>query len=80
MKCPCEENFVSAMVKEINNYTNRKHWKHCSKLETPTSLVLQSIHACNIKRNRLTRDTIKLKVRFCVDGQTQELGINFNDD
>ena len=79
MRSPYKEEFVSAMVQEINNYATRKHWKHIRKSEAPASQILRSTWTVCIKRHRSTGDIIKFKARFCADGRTQELGINSNE-
>ena len=39
-KSQFRENVVSAMVKEIDNHTNKKHWKCYRKSDTPASLIM----------------------------------------
>ena len=79
MKSPVKENFVSAMVKEINNHASCENWKNCRKSGAPVPNILRSTWAFYVKRNRSTGDTIKFNARFCADGSAQELGIKFNE-
>ena len=78
MKSPHKEKFISAMVKEINEYTTQKHWKYCLNSTVPPSLILRYTWTFRIKRNRPTGDIMKFKARFCADGRSEELGINYN--
>ena len=78
MKSPYKENVVKVMVHETNNNAFREHWGCIRKSDPPASLILRSTWTFRIKRNRSTGSTIKFKFRFCANGRTQELSINFH--
>ena len=45
----------------------------------PYDQILRSRHTLRIERNRSTNAIIKFKARFCADGRSQELGVNYNE-
>ena len=67
------------MEHEIKNHISRKHWKHLPMNEVPHDQMLRSTWTYRIKRNRSTGGVIKFKARFCTDGRSKELGINYNE-
>ena len=79
VKSSYEENFMTVMVKEIHNQTNREHWKYFLKVDTPVSLILLSTWTFRMNRNRSTGDVIKLKLYFCTDDHSQESRFNSNE-
>ena len=49
------------------------------KHKIPTSIIFYSVWMLNIKHKRSSGDVIKFKTCFCVDGRSQELGVNYHE-
>ena len=75
---PDKEEFVKAMVKEIETHEKRKHWKVVPMKEVPKNIkILDSIWAMRRKRKIGTGEISKYKARLNAHGGQQELGINY---
>ena len=79
MNSPYKKQFVEAMTKEMKNHIKRNHWTYCKRSEVPIYNILRSTWTFRIKRNRSTGEVIKFKARFCADGRTQQLEVNYHE-
>ena len=78
MKQPDREQFVNAVIKEINDHTERKHWELIPKEDVPEGNdILPSVWAMKRKRHIVTRQPYKWKARLNVHGGKQEYAVNF---
>jgi hypothetical protein len=60
MKAPNNEEFVNAIVKEMNNHIVSKKWELVPRLDVPEGVkVLDSVWAMKRKRDILTRKVLK---------------------
>ena len=73
----CKE-FILAMIKEIADHVQCKHWKivHISEVPKGTK-ILDSVWSMKRKRRILTREVYKWKACLTVHGGQQEYGINY---
>ena len=78
MQQPDKEEFVKAMVREIESHEKRKHWKIVPMKEVPKNVkVLDLIWAMRRRRKIGTGEISKYKARFNAHGGQQEMGINY---
>jgi hypothetical protein len=60
MKAPCQDEFVKAIVKEINDHIVSKNWELVPRQDVPAGVkVLDSLWAMKRKRDILTRNVLK---------------------
>ena len=72
--------FKRAIVKEISDHCNRKHWTIIERNKVPSNCeVLPSVWSMKRKRDLITRQPIKYKARLNIHGGKQEYGVNFYD-
>ena len=72
--------FVEAVVKEINDHIDRKHWELIPKSEVPANVeVLPAVWSMKRKRDLVTWKPSKHKARLNIHGGKQELGVNYFD-
>ena len=78
MKQPDREQFLHAVVKEVNDHITRKHWKLIPRSQVPKGVkVLPSVWSLKRKREIKTRQVYKWKARLNVHGGRQEKEINY---
>ena len=78
LKQPDKEEFLKAMIKEIDTHQKRKHWKVIPIKEVPENVkILDSIWAMRRKRKIGTGEISKYKARLNAHGGQQEHGINY---
>jgi len=78
MGAPDREEFIRAIVKEINDHIDGKHWVIINESDVPNdAIILDSVWSMKRKRNILTRQVYKWKARLNVHGGQQEYAVNF---
>jgi hypothetical protein len=78
MKAPDKQNFVEAIVKEVNDHITSKHWILIPRSKVPEGIkVLDSVWSMKRKRDIKTRKVYKHKARLNVHGGQQESAVNF---
>ena len=69
------DNFVEAIIKEVNTQCERDHWELILKENIPNNKnILDSVWAMKEKRDIKTRKVCKWKARLNIHGGQQELG------
>jgi hypothetical protein len=77
MKAPDKQNFVEAIVKEVNDHITSKHWILIPRSKVPEGVkVLDSVWSMKRKRDIKTRKVYKHKSRLNVHGGQQEFAVN----
>ena len=72
--------FVNAMINEINDHVNRKHWKLVTRDSVPKDQkVLPSVWSMKRKRDIKTQKVYKWKARLNIHGGKQVYGVNYTD-
>jgi len=75
MGAPDREEFIKAIVKEINDHIDGKHWVIINESDVPNdTIILDSVWSMKRKRNILTRQVYKWKTRLNAHGGQQEYG------
>jgi hypothetical protein len=75
---PDREEFIKAMIKEINDHIKRKHWILVRREQVPKGTkILDSVWAMKRKRDLITREVYKHKARLNVHGGQQQFGVNY---
>jgi hypothetical protein len=75
---PDREDFIKAIIKEINDHINRKHWILVLREKVPKGTkILDSVWAMKRKRDLVTREVYKHKARLNVHGGQQQFGVNY---
>jgi len=78
MRQPDREQFIEAVVKEVNDHTKNKHWELIPIEEVPEGTkVLDSVWSMKQKREIATGKVYKWKARLNVHGGQQEYGVNY---
>jgi hypothetical protein len=78
MKAPDSDEFVKAIVKEMNDHSVSKNWELVPRQEVTQGIkVLDSVWAMKRKRDILTRKLLKYKARLNVHGGQQGYAVNF---
>jgi hypothetical protein len=78
MWAPDKQNFIEAIVKEVNDHITSKHWILIPMSQVPKGVkVLDSVWSMKRKRDIKTRQVYKHKARLNVHGGQQEFAINF---
>jgi hypothetical protein len=78
MKAPDREEFVKAIVKEMNYHIVSKNWELVPRQDVPEGVkVLDSVCAMKRKRDILTRKVLKYKARLNLHGGQHEFAVNF---
>jgi hypothetical protein len=76
-KAPDKEEFVKAIVKEMNDHIVAKNWELVPREDVPEGVkVLDSVWAMKRKSDILTRKVLKYKARLNVHGGQQEFAVN----
>ena len=69
------DNFVEAIIKEVNTQCERNHWELILKENVPNNKnILDSVWAMKGKRDIKTRKVYKWKARLNIHGGQQEFG------
>ena len=80
MKEPDALEFKRAVVKEILDHCNRKHWIVVKRNEVPDQCdILPAVWSMKRKRDLVTRIPYKYKARLNIHGGKQEFGVNYYD-
>lgn len=70
--------FSKAMIDELLAHTNREHWTIVSRNSVPDGhKIMRSVWSMKRKRKVATGEIYKWKARLCVDGSSQQHGVNF---
>ena len=80
IKAPDKEEFMQAIVKEINDHIEGNHWALIPKEEVPKGeKILDSVWAMRRKRDIKTQQVYKHKARLNIHGGQQEYGVHYTD-
>ena len=80
MKAQDKENFIKAIVKEINAHISNKHWEMVPLTEVPEGTkILDAVWSMKRKRDIKTRQVYKYKARLNVHGGQQIQGVHFDE-
>jgi len=80
MKTPDKEQFISAIVKEINDHIINNHWQLVPKLEVPAGTKeLDSVWSMKRKRDIRIREVYKWRARLNIYGSQQEYGTHYTE-
>ena len=80
LKEPDRDQFVRAVIREVNDHIVRKHWELIPISQVPEGqTVLDAVWSMKRKRHLLTREVYKWKARLNVHGGQQEYAINYFD-
>ena len=72
--------FSKAMIAELTAHTQREHWTVIPLSAVPDGhKVMKSVWSMKRKRKVATGEVYKWKARLCVDGSSQQHGINYWD-
>ena len=78
MKAPDSKEFVKAVVKEVNDHIEHKHWELIPREQVPKGVkVLPSVWSMKRKRDIKTQKVYKHKARLNLHGGKQEYGVNY---
>lgn len=78
MNAPDRDEFIKAIVKEVNDHIDGKHWEIMDEGDVPEGVeILDSVWSMKRKRDILTRKIYKWKARLNVHGGQQEFAVNF---
>ena len=73
-------NFIEAIITEMNDHINRKHWKLIPRSSVPQGhKVLPSVWSMKRKRDIMTNWVYKWKTRLNIHGGRQEYGVNYTE-
>jgi len=79
-KEPDWNEFHKAMVKELKDHTDGEHWEVIPRSQVPKGQkVMRGVWSMKRKRRVGTGDVYKWKARLCIDGSSQQKGINYWD-
>ncbi|CAJ1938910.1 unnamed protein product [Cylindrotheca closterium] len=72
--------FHTAMVKEIEDHTKGGHWEIVPRKSMPQGhKAMRGVWSMKRKRRVGTGEIYKWKARLCIDGSSQEKGVNYWD-
>jgi hypothetical protein len=78
MWAPDKQIFIKAIVKEVNDHINSKHWILILRSQVPKGVeVLDSVWSMKRKRDIKTRKVYRHKAILNVHGGQQEFAVNF---
>jgi len=78
MKQPDREEFIKAMIKEVESQQANGNWRIVKASSVPEgATILPSVWAMKRKRRIATREVYKWKSRLNLDGSKQKKGVNF---
>ena len=76
MAAPDAKQFREAMIKEVNDHTERKHWRPILKSEVPHgTTILPAVWSMKRKRKIDTQQIYKWKSRLTLGGHKQDLDV-----
>ena len=78
MKEDDRDEFIKAMIKELEDHRSRGHWKLVPRSEIGDAPTIQSVWSFKRKR-RPDGSLLKHKARLCAHGGMQEYGVNYWD-
>ena len=79
MREPDAQSFKEAMVKEVQDHTNRKHWKVIRRNQVPADeIILPAVWAMKRKRKITTREVYKWKSRLNLGGHKMIPGKHYD--
>ena len=79
-KEPDWNEFQKAMVKELQDHRDGKHWKVIPRSQVPEGQkVMRGVWSMKRKRRVGTGEIYKWKARLCIDGSSQQKGVNYWD-
>jgi Reverse transcriptase (RNA-dependent DNA polymerase) len=77
---PDKDQFIEAMVKEIQQHNERDNWRVVGRSQVPLDhKILPSVWAMRRTRDLTTGEVVKWKARLNVDGSKQQKGIDFDE-
>lgn len=80
LKAPDKDEFLKAIIKEVNDHIDGNHWELVPASEVPKGTkILDSVWAMKRKRDIKTRQVYKHKARLNIHGGQQEFGIHYTD-
>ena len=80
IKAPDKDEFLRAIIKEINDHTEGNHWALIPKEQVPKGeKILDSVWAMKRKRDIKTQQVYKHKARLNIHGGQQEYGVHYNE-
>jgi Reverse transcriptase (RNA-dependent DNA polymerase) len=80
LKAKDSEEFKRAMVHEVQQHTNRKHWEPIEKKDLPpNTIILPAVWAMKRKRRIDSREVYKWKSRLNIGGHKMRAGIHFDN-
>ena len=72
------DEFVGAIVKEVNGHVENNNWEIIERSKVPADEeVIPSVWAMRQKRNLTTNEITKYKARLNVHGGKQTFGVNY---
>ena len=78
MQQPDKDDFVKAIIKEINGHTEQKHWKLLPRREIPEGdTVITAVWEMKLTRDIKTQSEVKGKTRLNIHGGKQEYYVNY---
>jgi hypothetical protein len=78
MHQPDRSEFVKAIIREVNDHIERKHWKLIPRDQVPKDVkILDSVWSMKRKRDIKTQQVYKYKARLNVHGGQQEYAVNY---
>jgi hypothetical protein len=78
MQAPDADEFIKAVVKEVNDHIERKHWELIPREQVPEGeKILPAVWSMKCKRDIKTQKVNKYKARLNVHGGKQEYGTNY---
>ena len=78
LKQPDAPEFVKAVVKEMNDHIEAKHWQVVKRSEVPPDQdVIPAVWAMRRKRDITTNEITKYKARLNINGGKQVYGLNY---
>lgn len=70
--------FLKAMIDELLAHTTRDHWSVVPVSDIPPGhKIMRSVWSFKRKRRVTTGDVYKWKARLCIDGSSQQHGVNY---
>ena len=78
MRQPDRDEFIKAIISEVNDHIDRKHWELIPRNQVPKNeKVLSSVWSMKRKRDIKTQQVYKYKARLNVHGGQQEYAVNY---
>ncbi len=74
---PDADKFLEAMIKEVNDHVQRKHWRLVAKSQAPSKPIM-AVWSMKRKRNPIG-EIVKYKARLCAHGGQTVQGVHFDN-